>query len=66
MITGLDILCAIARRNALADQIQAAWPYLPFNMALQLSNPKLRQRYLIANRVACFMEERELFGVRRR
>jgi hypothetical protein len=57
MLTRRQVTTAIAKRNALAAEIQDYCRHLPFEKCFALCSPALREQYVAANRVACFMEE---------
>lgn len=57
MITRRQVTIAIMQRDAVADEIRNFARHLPFDKALQVCGEDLKQRYLLANRVACFLEQ---------
>lgn len=58
MLTQRQVTAAIVKRNRLAGAIRGcgAWG-MSFDQCFKLCPQQLREEYVAANRVACFMEE---------
>lgn len=58
LLTRRQVMIAIAKRNALAAEIRGEGAYgMSFKQCFDLCSPQLREEYVAANRVACFMEQ---------
>jgi hypothetical protein len=60
VITRRTYSVALEDRAELVKQIESFGPHLPFDQCLQLCGDVLKERYLIANRVVCLLEQQAL------